>query len=78
RNFLIFIAFFAVLFISMFVLIAVFKTSGVTLSMDVINSIQSVFDMAKKILSCISNTNLVLSVIMLTGTSLILTYRLNV
>ncbi len=78
RNFLIFIAFFAVLFISMFVLIAVFKTSGVTLSTDVINSIQSVFDMAKKILSCISNTNLVLSVIMLTGTSLILTYRLNV
>ncbi|MBQ8942650.1 MAG: hypothetical protein IJ062_12515 [Firmicutes bacterium] len=75
RSVLIFIGFFALVFISMFVLLTVVKAAGITLSFS---SIQSIFDTAENTLKCIGNTNLVLSVLFMTGASLILTYRLNV
>ena len=75
RSFLIFIGFFALLFISMGVLMAVVKAAGISLTFS---DIQSIFDTAENILKSVGNTNLVLSLLFMTGSSLILTYRLNV
>ena len=78
RDFMIFIGFFAVLFVSLAILVTVLRSAGVIAGITSIDSIQSVFDLAKSTLKCISNTNLVLSILFMTGASLILTYRLNV
>ncbi len=78
RTFIIFIGFFALLFISMAVLAASFGISGIEISSAAINSIQSIFDLTENILKCIGNTNLVLSVAFMVGSSFILTYKLNV
>lgn len=78
RAFIIFIGFFAVLFVSLAVLVTVLRSAGVISGIANIDSIQSIFDLAETILRCIGNTNLVLSILFMTGASLILTYRLNV
>ena len=78
RNFLIFMGFFALLFVSGTVLLTVFRVFGITLNFAELNNLQGIFDTAENILRLISNTNLVLSILYMTGASLILTYRLNV
>ncbi|GEM_PF-2973649 len=78
RNFLIFMGFFALVFISGAVLLTVFRAGGVSINFKELNGLQGILDMAEKILRLISNTNLILSILYMTGASLILTYRLNV
>ena len=75
RSCLIFIGFFALIFVSMAVVMTVVKAAGITLTFS---SRQSIFDTAENILKYIGNTNLVLSVLFMAGASTILTYRLNV
>ena len=78
RNFLIFFGFFALVFISGAILLTVFRAGGVTINFRELGSLQGILDMAKKLLKLISNTNLAVSILYMTGASLILTYRLNV
>ena len=78
RNFLIFMGFFALVFVSGAILVTVFRAGGISVNFRALGSLQGIFDTVEKILRLISNTNLIISILYMAGASLILTYRLNV
>ena len=78
RNFLIFMGFFALLFISGAILLTVLRSGGISVNFRELGSLQGILDMTEHLLRLVSNTNLVISILYMTGASLILTYRLNV
>ena len=78
RNMLILIGFFALIFVSVGVLLSILSSNGISVDLSILKDLQRLVDTAEKVLKLISNTNLGLSIAYITGASLLLTYRLNV